>query len=366
MRRCTSADAPYDEEDVPRVAERLDVSGRVLVQAPDGLKGIAREVADVLEGRGCEVVLDAGRVFGACDVTLGLVEGVDCLVHIGHYPIPSVERRLRELGVRTFFLPTRGRKGVEEWMVEEAVEVLRSLGVDRVDLCATGQHVHELGRVAEVLEREGIRARVGRGDSERVPVPGLVLGCNFSCLGGRPVVIVCSGRFHPLGARLRTGRPVVQIDPVRGVVDPESLEEEVRRVLAVRLSKIREFDPGEGVEVVGSTCLGQRREDVLEALGGPRWEVRYLSEDVLRAVRCEQCVYCGCPRVPVDESARFRRWVVLNPAEAALALGGGEEYRLDEIPTDPSVLRALRGLRDGRGGSAADGVPGAGPGPAAR
>ncbi len=357
MRRCTSADGPYDEEDVPRVVEDLEVSGRVLVQAPDGLKGIAREVADVLEGKGCEVVLDAGRVFGACDVTPGMAAGADYLLHLGHYPIPEVEEELRRLGVRPIFLPTRGRKAVEEWMVEEAAEILRSAGVEEVDLCATAQHVHELDRVARLLEREGIRAHVGRGDPGRVPEPGLVLGCNFSCLENRPVVIVCSGRFHPLGARLRTGQPVVQIDPTRGVIDPESLEETVRRVLAVRLSKIREFDPEEDVEVVGSTCIGQRREDVLKALGGARWEVRYLTEDVLRSLRCDQCIYCGCPRVPVDEAARFKRWVVLNPAEVAAALQGAQGYRLDEIPADKGVLRALRGLR---GGSAADDVPGGG------
>ncbi|WP_456483939.1 diphthamide biosynthesis enzyme Dph2 [Methanopyrus kandleri] len=342
MTRCTSAES-YDEDEVPRVVESLNVEGRVLVQAPDGLKRIAREVADVLEARGCEVELDAGRVFGACDVTPGAVVRTDHIVHIGHYPIPEVERQIRELWATVHFLPTHGRKRVEPWMAEEAVEVLHNLGIDRVNVCATAQYVADLELVSEILRESGIEPVIRPGDGRRVATPGLVLGCNFSALDtSLPTIVVCSGSFHPAGVAIRTNRPVVQIDPTKGVLDPEDVEDIVRRILAVRLSKIREFDREEGFEIVESTALGQRRPDVVRVLDHPTWRSRYLTEDVLRSLRRRQCVFCGCPRVPVDEAARFKRWVLLNPAELAAVRAGWKEYRLDEIPTPEDVLNALR------------------------
>ncbi|WP_157665778.1 diphthamide biosynthesis enzyme Dph2 [Methanopyrus sp. KOL6] len=342
MTRCTSAES-YDEDEVPRAVESLNVEGRVLVQAPDGLKRIAREVADVLEARGCEVELDAGRVFGACDITPGTVIRTDYIVHIGHYPIPEVERRIRELGATAHFLPVRGRKRVEPWMVEEVAEVLRNLGIERVNICATAQYVTDLELVSEILQESGIEPVIRSGDGRRVATPGLVLGCNFSALDtSLPTVVVCSGSFHPAGVAIRTSHPVVQLDPTKGVLDPEDVEGVTKRILAVRLSKIREFDWEEGFEIVESTALGQRRPGVVQILNRPIWRLRYLTEDALRSLRRRQCVFCGCPRVPVDEASRFRRWVLLNPAELAAVRAGWREYRLDEIPTPEDVLNVLR------------------------
>ncbi len=336
-----------EDDVVEKVLENVEPEGKVVVQAPDGLKRLARELADELSGRdGVEsVVLDAGRVFGACDVTASLVSGADLLVHLGHYPVPSVDGRLESMGLDRVYVPTEG-PGIEEWMLEELVEVLRYHGFERFNLCATAQHVVHLGEVASFLEREGFEPRVGEGDPARVSVEGLILGCNTSVLDPElPTVILCSGYFHPAGAALSTGEPVVQLDPTRGVLDPGDVEDVVRRMLSVRLSKTREavdLDP-EDVEVLGSTALGQRRPDVEDALGGVCWRVRYLSEDVLRGVGADACVYCGCPRVPVDEAARFRRWLVLTPAElAAAASGTWHEYTMDAIPTPKGVVEALR------------------------
>ncbi len=336
-----------EENAVEKVLERVELEGEVVIQAPDGLKGLARELADEVSGMDGvkSVVLDAGRVFGACDVTLSLVSTADALIHLGHYPIPSVDDALENARVRTrVYVPTEGPP-IEEWMLDELVEILRYHGFEEVNLCATAQHVPHLMRIEGYLREHGVDVRVGEGDPERVPVKGLVLGCNVSCVKkGLPTVIVCSGSFHPAGVALTTGEPVIQLDPARGVLDPEDVEDVVRRMLSVRLSKTREavdLEP-EDVEVIGSTALGQVRSDVERALGGVSWKVRYLSEDVLRGVGADVCVYCGCPRVPVDEAARFRRWLVLTPAELASAVDGSwDRYVLDSIPSQKHVVEAL-------------------------
>jgi len=336
-----------EEDVVEKVLERVEPEGEVVIQAPDGLKGLARELAEeVSRLEDVEsVVLDAGRVFGACDVTLSLVSSADTLIHLGHYPVPSVDDALERIGVRTrVYVPTEGPP-VEEWMLEELAEVLRYHGFEDVNLCATAQHVPHLARIERYLRERGVEVHVGKGDPERVPVEGLVLGCNVSCVKrDLPTVVVCSGSFHPAGVALTTREPVVQLDPTRGVLDPGDVEEVVRRMLTVRLSKTREavdLEP-EDVEVVGSTALGQVRPDVERALGGVSWRVRYLSEDVLRGVGADACVYCGCPRVPVDEAARFKRWLVLTPAELASAVEGSwDRYVLDSIPSPEHVTEAL-------------------------
>jgi 2-(3-amino-3-carboxypropyl)histidine synthase len=59
---------------------------RVCIQLPDGLKPMAKQIADELKSKTCaEVIIWLGSCFGACDIPKqveGL--GVDLLIQWGH------------------------------------------------------------------------------------------------------------------------------------------------------------------------------------------------------------------------------------------------------------------------------------------
>ena len=326
---------PYDfeNEEVRRFLERHSVR-RAAVQLPDGLRRHLSEISRVFEGKGTEVLVLADSCYGACDLVDSKAKllGCDALVHYGH----------ADMGLPTC-LPTlfvEARMTIDPLKTVE--ESLPSLGFGRVGLVTNVQHVHKLQSVADLLRAKGLEAVIG-APGPRAKYPGQVLGCDWG--SARSIVgevdgflYVGTGRFHPLGVALATGKDVIAVDPVAGgfrkIVFPRDFLSK-RKAMIARAAGCDEFG------VLVSTKPGQARfklaAEVVRALRRAGRVVRFLVVDEVVPERLadfttEAFVCCACPRIAVDDMERFER-PLLTPFELKVMLGetGLEPYELDEV-----------------------------------
>ena len=317
--------------DLDRAVELIHKSNapRVGLQAPEGLKratyAIARQIA---EETGAEVIISGDPCYGACDVDLKLCEEVDLMLHLGH-------AELEEGSEKVVFLEARMREDPRP-AVEKAALLLKSR---RVGVTTTIQHVHKLQLALEVLREHGIEGVMGAAGG-RVKYPGQVLGCCYSTARAIDVseyLFIGTGQFHPLGIALATGKRVVIADPVTcnvSEIDPDPLLRH-RFGTIVRATKARRF------AILISKKHGQKRMDLarrIKNLGeakGKEMFMIYLDNiepDRLINLGAEAAVSTACPRVALDDAAKYKI-PILTPPEFEVLVGERQwkEYAFDEM-----------------------------------
>ncbi len=328
----------FDLEAVERWAREKGVR-RLLLQAPDGMKAAAVELARRLEQKGFEAIISGSHAWGGCDVAYDEAEsvGAEGILHLGHHGFVGHSGGR----VPVLFLPAPSssdpvpvfRRALEEVLAEGHLEV--ALGV-------TVQHAHLVGRLEEVAGEVGVTLHVGEFGGFK----GLVVGCNYSSLsGGSAVVIVAGGVFHGLGAALWTGKPTWVADPYLR----EVRRIDVRKFLAVRLEMLSRAMEARRFAVLVSAKPGQRRLHVAKlAAEALRRSGREASLVVLDEVTREALenlpgfdafVNTACPRLAVDDAEMFPAPVV-NAGELKYLLRGSlEGYSPRDV-----FLFDLRGL----------------------
>ena len=295
------------------------------LQFPEGLKrqgpGIAREIEARL---GVEVIVSGDPCYGACDVDASLLDLVDVLFHFGHSRLLEDDRIVYV-------------EYYHDVDVEAAVRQALPLLGGKVGVVTTVQHVHMLPKIGQILAAAGKVPVVSPGDS-RITYPGQVLGCNFSAAPRDvdSVLFVGSGNFHPMGVRLATGVPTVAADPFTG----EARTVDVERIVRQRYGVIaRAMDAKKWGVIVGMKP-GQRRLEqarrIKEAAGDAVLiTLREVSPERLIAFKVDAYVSTLCPRVAVDDAARFTV-PVLTPVEFDIVKGlrPGDRLAFDEIRGD--------------------------------
>ncbi len=325
-----SAVSGYDL-DLDKAIDLIEKSGARLVglQAPEGLKRATPALASRIEERtGAKVIISGDPCFGACDVDMQLCREVDLLLHLGH-------AQLEEGPSNVIFLEARMREDLKE-VVEKAAQVLKA---KRVGVTTTIQHVHKLDQAQEALKKHGIQGVVGPAGG-RISQAGQVLGCCYSAARATDVeefLFIGTGQFHPLGIALATGKRVVTADPVTG----EVLEIDTDPMLRRRFGAITRAGEAKRFAILISKKPGQKRMDLakqLKALGEARGLEMFLvyldniEPDRLLNLGAEAAVSTACPRVALDDAAKYRI-PILTPPEFEVLLGEREweEYRFDEI-----------------------------------
>lgn len=304
-------------------------AGRVGLQAPEGLKrslpNLARQIEELT---GAEVIISGDPCFGACDLDLDLAEQVDLMLHLGH-------AELGEGDPKTIFLEARMDCNLS-LAAKKAAPVLHE---KRVGIATTIQHVHSLEEVLQALQEEGIEGVVGPAGG-RIKHPGQVLGCCYSSVRALDVqeyLFLGTGRFHPLGIALSTGKRVVTADPLTGEVSEIDVDPMLRR----RYAAICRAEGAKRFAILISKKPGQRRLALarkLKAGGEARgWEMFlvYLDNiepDRLLNLGVEAAVSTTCPRVALDDAAKYMV-PILTPPEFEVLLGerGWADCRFDEI-----------------------------------
>jgi len=303
---------------------------RVGLQAPEGLKRSAPFIAErIRELTGAEVILSGDPCYGACDVDLRLCDEVDLMLHLGHCEIGDEE------SPKVVFIEARMREDLRG-AVQAATAAIRAR---RVGVATTVQHIHRLGQALEVLKENGITAVLGPAGG-RIRYQGQVLGCCYSSVKGLDVdeiLFIGTGRFHPLGIALATGKRVIAADPVTGEVSEISTDALLRR----RFGAISRARCSRRFAVLVSKKPGQKRMDLARRLReqgeaqGLKMFLVYLDNiepDRLLNLGAEAAVCTACPRVALDDAAKYRI-PILTPPEFEILLGEREweSYEFDEI-----------------------------------
>ncbi len=188
------------EELILRIRERKP--GRILLQLPEGLRMKAMEIVSRIEEEGVKVILSADPTYGACDLADYEAKKLHCdlLVHVGHnkfYADFPAE-------IPVIYFP---------WKIDidtNGID-LSPLKEKRIGIVTTIQHLHDIGKVEDALERAG-----------KAPVRGgQILGCwtkGADAIAGKvdAFLFVGSGNFHPLAIK---GKSVYVMNVERRTVE---------------------------------------------------------------------------------------------------------------------------------------------------
>ena len=305
------------------------------IQLPTGLRPYLSEIEAMFEKLGVETRVLADSCYGACDVADAKADqlGCDVLVHYGH----------ADMGVPTR-LPTLY---VEARMLVDPLEAieraLSELKLKRAGLLTTVQHIAHLQGVVKFLRSRGIKSFIGK-PGPRAKYSGQLLGCDFGCASSVSARVdgflyIGTGKFHPLGAALATGKRVFAMDPISGglVEVAPDLTDFLRR----RKAMISRAAAGERFGVVVSSKPGQARfklaTRLVKDIRRSKLDARLLVVDEvkpegLRDFELDAFICAACPRIPIDDAERFER-PILTPFEALVMLGKVkfEPYRIDEV-----------------------------------
>ncbi|HUW42893.1 MAG TPA: diphthamide biosynthesis enzyme Dph2 [Thermoplasmata archaeon] len=311
----------------------------VLLQLPSGLKRKAMTLSSKIQERfGCEVLISGDSCFGSCDIPSGSLDLVDAVIQVGHWEMPTVK-----LSKPVMSLPVEISIDLLK-LIKTAKPILRS----PVGLLATSQHLHQLNDAKSMLEKEGLKVMIGKGE-RRVPEPGLLLGCDYSSARAisdevASFLLLGGGRFHAIGLKLSTGKPVVILDPERSAAIAEDID--VDAFKRKRYSVIQAISKAKSIGILVSSKPGQERMLMAKRLlssiidSGREGHIVVLNDvspDALLNLGLDAYISTACPRIALDDSDSYG--VALGtPIELMIALSKvkWEDYAIDEWGADPT------------------------------
>jgi 2-(3-amino-3-carboxypropyl)histidine synthase len=313
----------FEEERIKQEITSLGAK-RVLLQFPEGLKPEAPRIARIIEKLGALPIVSADPCYGACDLATADAEilGVDLIVHFGHSKMVKHERS------PTIYVEARAALNVST-VVEKALPMLEKWR--KIGLATTVQHVQTLDEAREILTRQGKSVVIG--DSGRLSYPGQVVGCDYSNAVSiaedvEAFLFIGGGRFHAVGVALSTSKPTVIADPYDGKV--ASADEEAAKILKQRWARVQEAKKARTFAVLVGLKPGQRRlEEALQLKEKLKKEGKTAHLLALKEITPEALnefpsidafVNTACPRVSLDDAARFRK-PMLTANEALVVLG---------------------------------------------
>ena len=305
----------------------------VALQLPEGLKIRATEVSDYLSERtGADILIAGYPCYGACDL-FDHHGKTDALVHFGHSPIPS-----QGDDPTVLYIESRSDADVDESILDSLQALPK-----RVGLLATVQYLGLMPKVRAILESSGREVFVGVGD-RRICHPGQVLGCNSSAAETvadkvDSYLFLGEGDFHPLAAAFGVEKTVLVLNPVTGEV--RDMSETRDRILRRRFAAIQGARDAESFLVIVCSKIGQNRSaearriaEMLRAHGKRAYiaEMEEITPMSLMAYRVDAYVNTACPRIAMDDSARYDRPMLTIP-EIEIVLGEREwsGYVFDQI-----------------------------------
>ncbi len=303
-----------------RFACRLVRDASVLVELPEGLRGLEAEIEHILRSCGARIVeFRLEPVYGACD-TVACEASYDVVLHVGH--APYVYRPIYRCGgTRVAYLPL-----VLEASRAEAEKLASSLeGYESIGIGYVVNYSRLAALLVSELRRRGVSVHATH-----------LLGCYTGGLEGLEVdaYLVVGSRFHALGLGLavHAERRILLYEPGRGLYD---YTREAARVLSKRYwvaSRARDARSWGVIQGSRGQCrpvLGLIVSKLLEGSGRRVrvYRVSRLARSDLDAITdVEAFVVLACPRLAVEDLDGYPR-PVLVPGEVPYALGLAERVR---------------------------------------
>jgi 2-(3-amino-3-carboxypropyl)histidine synthase len=306
---------------------------KIAIQVPEGLKREVLKIVDFLEEETkATFIISGDPCFGACDLIDKKLKnlGIECIIHIGHLPFVDTS-------FPTIFVNALSTVEVSE-VVKKSIPFL--VGKD-IGIVTTAQHVHKLGEIKEILQKNSFNPIISEGDA-RIPANGLILGCNFSVGAKKEVdsfLFVGSGTFHPLGLSLSSAKPVIAADPFTKKV--KKLDEIKEKILRQRYGAIAVSKDANTFGILLSTKPGQQRlrtvnriKEMLNRFNRKSYIITmdYFLPSSLMGLGIDCFVSTGCPRIAIDDYLQYEK-PILTPLELEIVLGERkwEDYEFDQI-----------------------------------
>lgn len=307
---------------------------KVAVQLPEGLKLRALEISEALhDATDSEIIIIGRPCYGACDYYTDYRKVADALVHYGHAAMPS-------LGEDPHVLFVEARADVSiTGPLSEYVGMLP----EKVGILASIQYIGFIPEAIRIIEESGRKALVSEGGA-RTKYPGHVLGCDCSTAeriidSVDAFLFLGEGDFHPLAAAFSTDRELFVLNPVTG--EMRNIDNTRDRILRRRFAAITIASEAERFMVLVCSKVGQNRsidaERVMQMIrdAGKKAYMMILDEvspESLAHYRVDAFVNTACPRIAMDESARFDKPMLTIP-EMEIVLGHRDwsEYEFDAI-----------------------------------
>lgn len=341
---------PSFSVDIEGIVDIIEREGyeKVLFQGPEGMKRGLVPLANFIQERTSATVwIDGEHCYGACDHAgeRAKLLGAEALIHLGHADIPSMGND-GSVPIHFFHAEMRTNSDVFRRILEAMVDRIPE---GRAALFTTVQHLDLLPMAGEVLETFGRNIHIGE-PGERESFPGQVLGCSFHPAKDLPkdvtsLLFIGTGRFHPLGLCLESGKEVLTLDPITGDIG-KITKEDLDRILRVRYGQITRakelMEEEETVGIVVGFKPGQRRVPLSEELvylleikgkNGKVVLLDHMDPMKLRSLGFKIAVSTSCPRIAIDDSRRYSAEGVtlLTPVELRIALDevSWDDYRFD-------------------------------------
>jgi len=297
---------------------------RVLIQLPEGLKAEGPRLASIVERTGAIAIVSADPCYGACDLATMDAKnlGADMIIHYGHSPM------VKEGGTQILYMEARAKTS-PKIAVRKAIPLLENW--DKIGLVTTVQHTHALEEAKKMLLRSG--KTVAIGDAGHVKYAGQATGCDYTNAKAvsrevEAFLLIGGGKFHAIGVALATKKPTVVADPYEKRA--YNVDEEVRKIINQRWASISEAKKAKNFGVLIGLKIGQRRLELAVAIkerlekNGRNATLLALREITPEALfqfpHIEAFVNTACPRVSVDDGARFPK-PILTPNETLVVLG---------------------------------------------
>ncbi len=276
---------------------------RVLLQGPEGLKTKIQEIAKGIESKGIETIIWTEPCFGACDIPDSAAKtfGCDLIIHIGHAPMgvkSEVPVAYIEYQVSADF----------NKILEKNTGILSKY--KSIGLVTTVQHIEEIEKIKEFLEKQDKKVFVGK--SKSLKYPGQVLGCNAEAAqsiekDADAFVFLGSGRFHALGVLKKTEKPVFIADIESCALTEISSERNLIEKKKIILNA--KFKDAKKVGILVSSKKGQlagknpfELKRKIEQLGKTADIVAadYISPEKILGMKFDILVNMACPRIEDD------------------------------------------------------------------
>ncbi len=283
---------------------------KVLLEAPEGFKRKILEIAEQIEKEGNEVIISGESFYGSCDLREHEAVALKCdkIIHIGHNQFMKSEFPVeyREFKVDISVLPILESNFSK-------IEKFKSIG-----LLSSVQFIDSLPKIKALLEERGKNVFIGKGRNDgRVLYDGQILGCDLTpALAVKDKVdcfiFVGSGKFHALGADLKTDKPIFILD----VEKKEVKLMENQKFLRQRYAAIALAKDAKTFGVLVSTKRGQMNakgaeliKKRLELKGKKAFIIAFdeIKPEKLEGLGLDCLINTACPRIAVEDRTSFKQ-----------------------------------------------------------
>jgi len=294
------------ELELDKVIIELKRSGakEITLQFPEGLKTRAIEIAKKFKDFDVSITVDP--CYGACDLAPG-----KHVVHFGHADMGHGD---------AIYVPMYDKRNPLP-VIKKAIPKLKG----KIGIVTTIQHVKWLPKIEELLEEENLEVAIGRGTGTK----GQVLGCEWGAATGVKAdmyLYIGSGKFHPVGVEIATGKQVIVADPLTREV--RTVEREVQRYWTKRAIALDKAHRAKVFGILMSTKPGQNRSALARNLkkkieGAGKEAVIIVGNELnpanLMGIRVDCLVNTACPRI-LDDSSNYKQ-TLIGPEELEVVLG---------------------------------------------